>query len=71
MLVDEVLIIELGAVDGLSTSTLNRKSSQSVDPYIKFTGESRVGWVRMLEIALRTLPLVKSPPWSINLGIRR
>lgn len=53
----EVLISELVAVDGLATGAL--ETNQYDEQQIFFGGRGR------------TLPRVKSPPWSMNSGMIR
>jgi hypothetical protein len=56
VLLDEVLVGELLAIDGFATSAL-----------IQSERTARRYWVKY---AL-TLPRVKSPPWSMNSGMMR
>lgn len=57
VLLDEVLIGELLAIDGLATSALFLLASKHLH-----RGDVR---------DLLTLPRVKSPPWSMNSGMMR
>ena len=59
MLLDEVFIRELLAVDRLATSALRREGQLSGHP------------CRIAAVQVLTLPRVKSPPWSMNWGMTR
>lgn len=79
MLADKVLIIELFAVDGFAARALHHDqstvSSLALKFYIKgFSYAHHVDWRKKactIQNDAPTLPLVKSPPWSMNPGIIR
>ena len=60
MLLGEVLVGELLTVDGLAASALDEEEEDQDGFIFGYDGA-----------AARTLPRVKSPPWSMNSGMMR
>ena len=76
MLADKVFIGEFLAVDGLAARTLHERPVAGQQPdtvfniRISITMSDRRG-NKNLRMRSRTLPLVKSPPWSMKPGMIR
>lgn len=79
MLTDEVFVVEFFAIDGFAARTLDSNQADVSD--LAHRAHSRVSHNSIPETGgetveesqriVRTLPLVKSPPWSMNPGMIR